>query len=280
MSLFKTYGPSEALKDMVALYWRSKSEFSDSLIQEMNTPTMQALTFNMRGWHEEILFERQSQVLDKNCYVIGQPLSKRISISNPLGIDILGVKFTPLGLYLLTGIDMQHISDRIIEASDLWGDEISLLYEQLAGNKNIEDQIVLIETFLIKKRKIQQWDVRLQKLNQALNLLDQDRVFSVSRLRDECYVTKKTFERYFLNFLGVSPKQYSNIHRFNEVLDCLNTSCQDPHWHEMIVRFGYYDQSHFIREFRRFANMTPGEYFANVVNNQSMRSESSLLQII
>lgn len=262
MDFLETYRPCNELQDVVELYWRSSCDLEQALVQEMYTPTLQALTFNLGGKYEDILLEEEWMRMDKYCYIIGQPLSKRVSLSNPKGIDILGVKFTPLGLYLLTGIDMRHISDKIIDASDIWNYEITLLYEEILSKETTQEQIAAIEHFLLRKRKQHSRCEKIYVIHNTLDLMENKRIFSVSQLREDNFVTKKTFERYFLNHIGVTPKQYANICRFNNVRAYLDNLLSEPDWQDVIVSFGYYDQSHLIREFKRYAGKTPKEYFS------------------
>ena len=245
----------------------------------MYTPTLQALTFNLGGKYEDVLFEKECMRMNKHCYIIGQPLSKRVSLSNPDGIDILGVKFTPLGLNLLTGIDMKHISDKIIDASDIWNYEITLLYEEILSKKNIQEQIGAIEHFLIKQRKQRDCCEQIYMLHNTLELMENKKIFSVAQLRERNFVTKKTFERYFLTHIGVSPKQYANICRFNNVRAHLDRLLVEPDWHDVIVSFGYYDQSHLIREFKRYAGKTPKEHFSLITRTPAPEREANLKQI-
>ncbi|WP_119079242.1 helix-turn-helix domain-containing protein [Chitinophaga alhagiae] len=280
MGFLETYRPCEALQDVVALYWRSRCDLEQALVQEMYTPTLQALTFNLGGRYEDILLEEEWMRMDKYCYVIGQPLSKRVSLSNPKGIDILGVKFTPLGLYLLTGIDMRHISDKIIDAGDIWALDIPLLYEEILSKGTTLEQIGVIEHFLIRKRKQHSRCEKAHMVRHTLELMAHKRIFSVSQLREDNFVTKKTFERYFLNHIGVTPKQYANICRFNNVRAYLDSSLSEPDWHEVVVSFGYYDQSHLIRDFKRYAGKTPKEYFSLIPHAVHPKVVGGLKQIL
>lgn len=279
MNFFRTYHPCKELEDLVELYWRSSCDLEQTLIQEMYTPTMQALTFNLGGKYEDVLFEKECVRMDKHCYIIGQPLSKRVSLSNPKGIDILGVKFTPLGLNLLTGIDMKYISDKIIDASDIWNYEITLLYEEILSKETIPEQIGAIESFLIRKRKQRNCYPQINVLFNTLELMESKKIFSVTQLREKHFVTKKTFERYFLNHIGVGPKQYANICRFNNVRAHLDGLRDEPDWHNVIVSFGYYDQSHLIREFKRYAGRTPNEYFSLTMRTTDQDPEVNLKKI-
>ncbi len=279
MDFFRTYSPRKELQDIVELYWRSYSDLDQSLIQEMYTPTLQALTFNLGGRHEDIVMDKKRIRMDKHCYIIGQPLSKRVSLSNPKGIDILGVKFTPLGLYLLTGIDMKHISDKIIDAGDIWNNEISLLYEEILSKEIIQDQVDVVERFLLKKRMEHNCCEKILMLHHTLNLMGNKKIFTLSEIREDSFITKKTLERYFVNHIGVTPKQYANICRFNNVLTYLDDLLTEPDWYDVIVSFGYYDQSHLIREFKRYSGKTPKEHFLQKPRIDAPENEVNLKQI-
>lgn len=261
MDFFNTYRPSRELEDVVELYWHSKCYLEQSLVQEMYTPTFQAMTFNLSGQHEDIISEEMSFRMDKDCYLIGQPLSKRVSISSSYGIDILGVKFTALGLYKITGIDMRHISNRIIDANEVWNFEIDLLYEEILDRPSISERIRAIERFLTKKKIHQNFDEKAHLLHHSICQMEANNIYDISRIRQSVFTTKKTYERYFLNYMGVPPKQYANICRFNNVFKYMETISEPPDWHDIVVRFGYYDQSHFIREFKRYSGKTPSEFY-------------------
>ncbi|MGV3685763.1 MAG: helix-turn-helix domain-containing protein [Daejeonella sp.] len=261
MNFFNTYRPCNELGDIVELYWHSKCYLEQPLVQEMYTPTLQAMTFNLGGQSEDILSEEMSLRMDKDCYLIGQPLSKRVSVSSSFGIDILGVKFTTLGLYRLTGIDMKHISDKIISANDVWNYEIDLLHEEILDRQNIFERIKAIENFLRKKKAQQRFDEKTYLLHHSIQKMESDKIYDIHKLRQGVFTTKKTYERYFLNYIGVTPKQYANICRFNNVFKYLKTVSELPDWHDIVVKFGYYDQSHFIREFKRYSGKTPSEFY-------------------
>lgn len=279
MNFYNRYAPSEALQDIVEYYWHSKCVLNESLVQEMYTPTFQALSFNLSGWSENIVSETTDLCMDKACYIIGQPLSKRTSLSHSEGINILGVKFTSLGLYLLTGIDMKHISDKIIDATNIWNSEISLLHEEMLHKKTNLEKIAVLECFLINKRKQHCKDERIALLKHSLHQMEYNNIFSVTHLRENNFISKKTFERYFLNYIGVSPKQYANICRFNNVRNYLDGLAKEADWNGISLDFGYYDQSHLIREFKRYAGKTPSEYFYLSASNLFSESGKTLQQI-
>ena len=72
-------------------------------------------------------------------------------------------------------------------------------------------------------------------------------------------VTERTLERLFENNIGVSPTQFRKIHQFNRAFRQLNTR-QFRSLGDIAFEHGYADQSHYIRTFKKFTNITPKEY--------------------
>ncbi|PWL24467.1 MAG: hypothetical protein DCO96_13380 [Fluviicola sp. XM-24bin1] len=59
--------------------------------------------------------------------------------------------------------------------------------------------------------------------------------------------------------LGIGPKSFTKINRFKEVLACISTH-PEYDWQDLLYRFGYYDQAHFIKDFKRYTGKTPSEF--------------------
>ena len=70
-------------------------------------------------------------------------------------------------------------------------------------------------------------------------------------------VSKKQFERLFKELVGTNPKEYARIVRFQKSLKLLQHYQEDANQAQLAYQCGYADQSHFIREFRRFSGYTP-----------------------
>ena len=94
-------------------------------------------------------------------------------------------------------------------------------------------------------------------VDRALHLLDSQPSVLVSTLARELQTSERTLERRFLARVGVTPKRYASLRRFERVLE-LSRSL--PSWTDAALQAGYYDQSHFIRDFRRFAGAPPGHF--------------------
>ncbi len=82
------------------------------------------------------------------------------------------------------------------------------------------------------------------------------RNFDLKDLRKQTNCSVSTLERHFKQDTGLRPKQYQRIHRFRGVIEHLYAT-RSADWSEYVDQFGFFDQSHFIREVRAFTGFTP-----------------------
>ena len=81
----------------------------------------------------------------------------------------------------------------------------------------------------------------------------------VNALAHHAGVTERHLQRLFLRDIGLSPKQFLRTLRFQEVVRQLQTSTP-TRWADLAQRFGFYDQAHFIRDFKAFTGETPSHW--------------------
>lgn len=265
MIYFKTFLPSPPLNHVVEYYWRSVISLKESLTQEVQTPLMQGMTFNLNRLTEKMVFPDNTMEMRDYCYLFGQPAKHRLSLSNPTGVDILGVKFTTTGIHAVTGMGMRHLADNIVSADCVWGREVEWLCEAMYEAQDTLGMIQLLEQFLYKKLKRNSKKEINKSLAAAVHYMHQN-AYSLQEIKARTFLSERTLERYFLSYIGLSPKKYSRICRFNAVKGMLDKKSQID-WHEMIYAFGYYDQSHFIKEFKELSGKTPGQYVTALSDN-------------
>ena len=262
MTYLKTFLPSPALNHIVEYYWRSIIPLEESLTQEVQTPLMQGMTFNLNKLTERMVFSDNTMEMNDYCYLFGQPAKHRLSLSNPTGVDILGVKFTATGLHTLTGMGMHHLADNIVSADCVWGREVEWLCEAMYESPDTLTMIHRLEQFLYKKLRYNHKRQINKGLEAAIYYMHHN-TFSLQEIQDRTFLSERTLERYFASHIGLSPKKYARICRFNAVKEALDTKTNRD-WHEMVYAYGYFDQSHFIKEFKALSGKTPGQYLAEL----------------
>lgn len=268
---YKQYIPSPPLQHVVEHYWHFVVELNQSLEQNFQTPLLQGMTFNLKEMPEDLMFKGKSLKMDKPVYLFGQSLQPRVSISNRNGIDIIGVKFKPLGIHTITGINMEHIADMTINAEEIWGYEIQLLCESMYESLSTVEAIQKLDTYLIDKMNKQKVRNRVSCVEHALQVIHcSNGNIDVKNLQLETYTSRKSLERAFINQIGILPKLYSRISRYNNAKESIEKS-NTINWQNIIYKNGYYDQSHFINEFKEFSGKTPSEYIMSL--RQAQESE-------
>ena len=263
MAFFNTYPPSPALAVVVDHYWRSVVSLTDSLVQDVPTPIMQGMTFNLNGLKEEMVFPNRKLEMNTHSYFFGQPMAHRLSLSNRQGIDILGVKLKPSAIYILTGIDMHHLVDDIVPLEDVWPKmEVIALCETLHACWQPHTMIETLERFLLEKLRQREALTKDRRILLTAMGMETLRWNSMNDVREFACFSERSLERHFKQRMGMSPKTYLRICRFNALKARLdrNPTCS---WQELAFTSGYYDQSHFIKEFKLFSGKTPGEYIAH-----------------
>jgi len=98
-------------------------------------------------------------------------------------------------------------------------------------------------------------------------------------LADQCYISPSQLQRQFKEYVGLSPKTYARIIRFEAVRDRLLTDPSYPTL-DLVNEFGYADQAHFIRDFKTFTTQTPREFATYAALRAEYRQDAAFLQSI
>lgn len=129
---------------------------------------------------------------------------------------IMGVRFKPLGLAKISGINMVHLTNKIIDAEEVWGKKLKWLCEAMQESKKIDEVILLLEGFLKNERQKVRLNYYIDNVTHAISLMEAKKgIISCETLQNLTYTSKKTLERAFVNFHRMMPKTYIRIIRFN-----------------------------------------------------------------
>jgi len=174
---------------------------------------------------------------------------------------IIQVCFRPGFLYQFLGkIPVREFHGKEIDAEDLSDQGMSILNEQLRETADYQMMIGLIESFLLKR--LNSIKTELLPVDHAILLLRTSKTpLSLSWLADQACLSQRQFERNFMDRMGMSPKFYSRIARFDRAYK-LKLQAPERDWLEIAYQCGYYDFSHLMRDFRQFAEVTPSMLIA------------------
>lgn len=248
------------LTHIVEYYWYAKINLAAATKQHYATPLLQGLAFNFKKQSEHHSYRDKTLTLYKQAYLFGQPTCPREITSNENGVDILGVKFRPLGLAKITGINMEYMADQIIPAEDIWGNELEYLCDEMQSAPSIDQSLTVLEKFLMEKYAITALHYRAEHAENAIRLIHETKgTINIKTLQAQTNTSRKTLERAFLHYLGLMPKFYSEVVRFNAT-KCLMDTTPNCSLSELALNMGYYDSSHLAASFKRFSGLTPTAY--------------------
>lgn len=168
------------------------------------------------------------------------------------------VFFKPHGVQSFFNLPVSELSNQNLALQDLLKDEASELEEKLFKSKNNAERISQLEAFLIKRLE-QKND--FDRISHAIRLIEQSKgQVRTRQLASEVCLSIKQFERIFSRQVGLNPKKFSSIIRFQEVVQTKN-KFKSIGMHQLAIEHGYFDQSHFIHDFKSLTELTPAAFF-------------------
>jgi len=172
--------------------------------------------------------------------------------------EVMGVVFRPGGLPAFFGVPAHESSDRDVPLDLLWGAaQAGELRERLLEPRGPEAKLDALEGAMAERwRPCAAHPAVVFALAEIGANPCESKVAAITGCVG---LSAKRFIQHFTGAVGVTPKQYCRIRRFQQVLAAAeNGRCVE--WTRIAADCGYFDQSHFIHDFRRFSGLTPTSY--------------------
>ncbi len=165
------------------------------------------------------------------------------------------VGFHPGGMYRLLGFSMAEMIDGSFDAADLFGNDIRDVNNKLQDAANFHEIRHAIEQFLLQKREKLK---RALPFDQAmLELVRFDGNVKMEKIASLACLSLRQFERLSKERIGVPPKVFARLVRFSKAYR-MRENFPGMSWTSIAYECGYFDQMHFIRDFKEFAGISPG----------------------
>jgi AraC-like DNA-binding protein len=193
--------------------------------------------------------------------VVGPQTHARAGLSVFGCIDNFTIHFQPSGFNRLFGIPMTELTDAAYDAHAVIGPEISTLEQELGNTPGFAERIQLVEERLIR---LPAYPGRPGPVALAANsLFASSGTLRVSAMATDSGLSPRQFERRFLTQVGVPPKLYARIIRFNAALDHKLRYPNHP-WSRVATDQDYYDQMHLVHDCRAFTGESPSQFLARL----------------
>jgi AraC-like DNA-binding protein len=171
---------------------------------------------------------------------------------------VFGIKFRPGGFYPFMKSPVSRLTNRIVPLDDIFGAAGAALASAVLCQANDEAMASVAEEFL--RRQAPERDPTAERLGDIVEQIATDRtITTVDMLARRLGYNVRSLQRLFSRYIGVSPKWVINRYRLHEVVDRL-AGGETIDWTRLALDLGYFDQAHFIRDFKAIIGRTPGNY--------------------
>lgn len=181
---------------------------------------------------------------------------------------IFGVYLYPFALPLLFSMPSDELTNEMPDLPTLLGFDGADLEERMMLAKNNEERVAIISGFL-EKRIAKNYHEEPAVFSTISYIIHTKGIANVQQLAEQSCLSTRQFERKFKAFSGFSPKLYSRIIRFQAAMNMYGNA--EKSLTEIAYECGYYDQSHFIHDFKEFSGQHPKLFFSGKAEGAEYR---------
>lgn len=179
-----------------------------------------------------------------------------LDTSKPL--SLIGASFKPGGGFPFFAAPAAELQDLSVSVDTLWGRKAHTLREQLLEARTAPARFHILESFLLEQ--VVRSPHRNPAVKYALDAFQNTaRAVSVAAVTERTGFSARRFIEVFRHEVGLTPKVYCRLSRFRAAVGAV-ASVPTVDWAATASSCGYFDQAHFIHEFREFAGMSPSAY--------------------
>lgn len=259
---FFTHIPQPPLNKFVDLFWFYDGYFPGSHKKERLMPDGSIeLVINLKE-NAARIYDREN--LDQCERLPGAllcgPHSSFFVIDTAQQASVIGVHFKPGGAFPFFKMPVSELHNLHVSLEDLWGHEAGLLRQRLLEARMPQMKFRVLEECLLAEafRPLE----RHRAVDFALGLFRNIHTApAIADLADEIGISSRRFIQLFSNEVGLTPKIFARVRRFQNVLLQLRNARQIE-WADFAAGCGYFDQAHFIHDFKEFSGINPTTYLA------------------
>jgi hypothetical protein len=258
---YQTYKPHKDLESIVKFYWTLEVPFDPKNQKQRIVPDgCIEMTFNfgdkIKRYTSEIDF-----ILHPNAMVMGQRTKSYYIL--PVGnVDTFAICFYPIGFTNFVKLPLENLVDQESPISELFEQsKADELEQQMIQAIDTQERIHIIETFLLKKLNENNTISNIVK-STVDTLLKTNGTTPINTLLKDDISKRRQLERHFKKQIGISPKQLGKAIRLQATLNLMLNKKSET-LTDIAYESEYFDQNHFIKDFKDIVGVTPKEYLNN-----------------
>ena len=257
---YQVYTPSPELQAFVKCFWTLHDDVivEKPVKQRVLPDGCMEMIFHYGDLYQQY-FEDGSSIIQPKSFVFGQ-ITGYIEIAPRGATGLVAARFLPDGLTPFLKIPVSSLANRAVAIDEIFGEKGKHLEANVIAATNDEDRIKLIESFLLS-RLVDPQTINTITKNCVDIIFQSQGQLDVVELAEKLKINRRNIERKFVAAIGMSPKQLSRVVRLQATLKMLDQK-NFSNLTSLAYENGYYDQAHFIKDFKEFTGMSPKSFFS------------------
>ena len=191
------------------------------------------------------------------------PHTKCCIVETQIESKIFGIQFHPGGIFPFLVAPCSELTNGSAPLEFFWP-QASKIRERLLAAQSVDEMFATVEHEMLTAH------MRPLELHPAVEyarnrICVRPNITMISSLADNVGLSQRRFSQLFREQIGISPKAFCRVRRFQRALATIHPTPRDSRgidWVDLALGCGYYDQAHFIHDFRAFAGSSPSDYLA------------------
>ncbi|WP_019640737.1 helix-turn-helix domain-containing protein [Paenibacillus fonticola] len=234
------HAPSKDLQFFIQHYWlvdwdlRGQPSYSQEVLQHPGV---------------NVVFQRG------HSYIRGIESRRSVNVLQGEG-QIVGILFRPGAFHCYFQAPVATLTDKVVNISDYFTLDVNTFEEELFSLNNKEEKIIIVEQLL--RKSMPEPDKTVDLLNGVVDeIVYNAGITKVEQLVDQFSITKRTLQRWFNQYIGVSPKWVIRRYRMHEAIELIERGVDLT---QLAMDLGYFDQAHFSKDFKAAVGKSPKQY--------------------
>jgi AraC-like DNA-binding protein len=247
--------PHFLLRDLVRCFQQRRAKIRGApIVYPITARTDQFLEFYLQGRYVVRSGEMGREEPAPRAVVVGPSTRRVAELVFRDELDVFTIQFRPAGFHRLFHVPMDALADQAYDARSVIGPGLAELEQRLGDALTLEERTRIAGDFLLQRLSEIGCPDRVSGV--ANRILVERGAMGVGDAAAKAGLSVRQFERRFCRQVGVAPKLYARIVRFNAALEA-KASAARRQWTDIAHEVGYFDQMHMIRDFEDFAGESP-----------------------
>jgi AraC-like DNA-binding protein len=251
---FKKIAPGHGLESFIECYWVIESENKIPFVKKIIPDGFPEIIFHYKDPYR---INSKGHWETQPASLFAGQIRKHFFLENTGASGVFGIKFKPAAITHLLHISMQNFTDKVVGLSELNNSFLDKLEKKMLEATDSESRVQIAE------KEMHTWIKNITAPNEVIDKAIKQIIgcqgnIPITEMRKNLFVSERVLQRLFLKYIGLPPKIYARIIRFNFIFQLIESG--ETTWADLSYDSGYFDQSHFIRNFKSFTGEEPSGY--------------------